>query len=257
MEVDERIVLGQRGRSRECSYDDEFVGIRRRRLCTRRRAPGDVVMSDVSGRKIANHGAKNVEMVLEDGGHLCQARFPVADVARMVLSAGKLVNSGRFGLDMDACGSWLAHKNAGERLRVEHHGNTFYVRANVACVLSAEAEAARLESVEQAMRADLVPSLEVEHRPPADPVPDEPEEDVEQQVMEDLRGHTGAPEVDCEPIRTPTGSAAWSVVAAMRQRLQQLGGAINGAKEELWKRLLKCEDEAMAEELEDRRKGVQ
>lgn len=66
-------------------------------------SPGEVSMWDVSGRKSVNHGAKGVRMILVGGGHISQATFPITDAARMVLCAGKSVNSGSVRTQAGAC----------------------------------------------------------------------------------------------------------------------------------------------------------
>ena len=84
--------------------------------------PPETRVWDVTGKRVENYGSKNVHMTIVDGNIPCTAKFQVANVAHSVLPVGKLVNSGRYRVELGNDGSWLINKITGERARLEHKG---------------------------------------------------------------------------------------------------------------------------------------
>ncbi len=82
-------------------------------------------MWDVQGDRIESYGGRKVEMQLVANGRKCSADYQVADVTRDLLSMGKLVNSGDYRVVIDSVGLTLEQKRTGEKVSIEHHGNTF------------------------------------------------------------------------------------------------------------------------------------
>jgi len=215
--------------------------------------PPETRMWDATGKHIENYGSKNVHMTIVDGNIPCTAKFQVANVAHSVLSVGKLVNSGRYRVELDNDGSWLINKITGERARLEHKGNTFFLKAYVNATKNGD----NMEQEPMVFDAEAVPQALQEG--PEVPVVVPQALGGRASFAQGSVGH-----VDEVPRRGPAGLSAWSPVSGMRIRLRELKAPIWGTKEQLWARLVDYETqhageqalrEKLARALAERREG--
>eukprot|EP00971_Amphidinium_carterae_P350150 6491406-Amphidinium_carterae.1 len=189
--------------------------------------PCDVHLRDIQGKSICVHGQRSIPLETQ-GGQTIIVTFVVADVAKPVISLGKLRRKGYNICMKDE--SYIEHPS-GERVDLCLQNNTWYIKAKIA---DEDKLVAPLSAEEMWEYADEQRELE--------------ESESWQRVPMRFRNVVGG-DVPEDPGIAARGDDAGEPPALnfsatrnqMRARLQLLGASTSGSKAELWARLTNLE----------------